>query len=53
MVNKQDQSRVNTLRSAFDAYLIQTGQSIEGLDTVRQQAMFQDFLRWRDRRAGP
>nr|WP_294526091.1 TAXI family TRAP transporter solute-binding subunit [uncultured Rhodopila sp.] len=53
LVNKQDQSREANLRSAFGTYLSQTGQSIEGLDPARQQALFQDFLRWRDRRAGP
>ncbi len=52
-VSKQDQSLEASLRHAFDTYLSQTGQSIEGLDTARQQALFQDFLRWRDKHAGP
>jgi hypothetical protein len=53
LVNKQDQNRETNLRSAFGTYLSQTGQAIEGLDPARQQALFQDFLRWRDKRAGP
>jgi TRAP transporter TAXI family solute receptor len=52
-VNQQDQSLEASLRHAFDTYLSQTGQSIEGLDTARQQALFQDFLRWRGKHAGP
>jgi TRAP transporter TAXI family solute receptor len=53
LLNKQDQSREANLRSAFDAYLSQTGQTITDLDNERQQALFRDFLRWRERHAGP
>ena len=53
LVSRQDQSLEASLRRAFDMYLSQTGQSIEGLDNERQQALFQDFLRWRDKHAGP
>jgi TRAP-type uncharacterized transport system substrate-binding protein len=53
LVSRQDQSLEANLRRAFDTYLSQTGQSIEGLDAARQQALFQDFLRWRTRHAGP
>ena len=52
-VSKQDQNLEASLRHAFDTYLGQTGQSIEGLDSAGQQALFQDFLRWRDKHAGP
>jgi TRAP transporter TAXI family solute receptor len=52
-VSKQDQSLEASLRHAFDTYLSQTGQSIDGLDTAGQQALFQDFLRWRGKHAGP
>jgi TRAP transporter TAXI family solute receptor len=40
----------NDLRSAFNVYLTQTNQSVAGLNAERQQALFQDFLRWRDKR---
>lgn len=52
-VTRQDQSQEASLRRAFDTYLSQTSQSIVGLDGARQQALFEDFLRWRDKHAGP
>jgi TRAP transporter TAXI family solute receptor len=49
----QDQARENKLRTSFDTYLRQTGQPEAGMDAERRQALFQDFLRWRDKQAGP
>jgi len=53
LLSKQDQSREANLRSSFDSYLNQTSQSVSGLDANGRQALFQDFLRWRDKHAGP
>ena len=53
LLAKQDQNREANLRNAFDAYLTQTGQTITDLSNERQQALFRDFLRWRERHAGP
>jgi TRAP-type uncharacterized transport system substrate-binding protein len=53
LLSKQDQSREANLRSSFDTYLNQTSQSVSGLDANGRQALFQDFLRWRDKHAGP
>jgi uncharacterized protein len=41
------------LRTSFDAYLNQSGQTSNGLDNERREALFRDFLRWRDQRSGP
>jgi TRAP transporter TAXI family solute receptor len=42
-----------TLRTSFDAYLSQSGQTTVGIDNERREALFRDFLRWRDQRSGP
>jgi TRAP transporter TAXI family solute receptor len=41
------------LRTTFDAYLNQSGQSATGMDNERRETLFRDFLRWRDQRSGP
>jgi TRAP transporter TAXI family solute receptor len=46
-----DQARENKLRTSFDTYLRQSGQPEAGLDADRRQALFQDFLRWREKQA--
>jgi uncharacterized protein len=52
-LRNQDQARENRLRSDFDTFLRQTGQSSSGLVAERRQALFQDFLRWRDKHTAP
>jgi len=42
-----------TLRTSFDAYLNQSGQSTTGIDNERRETLFRNFLRWRDQRGGP
>jgi TRAP-type uncharacterized transport system substrate-binding protein len=49
----QGQARDNKLRASFDTYLRQTGQPESGMDADRRQALFQDFLRWKDKRTEP
>ncbi len=41
------------LRPAFDAYLNKSGQTTSGITNERREALFRDFLRWRDQRSGP
>lgn len=41
------------LRSEFDAYLQQLGQASTTMSDGQKDALFQDFLRWRDRQRGP
>ncbi len=41
------------LRTSFDSYLNQSGQSAAGVNNERREALFRDFLRWRDQRSGP
>ncbi|WP_158258463.1 TAXI family TRAP transporter solute-binding subunit [Rhodopila globiformis] len=48
-----DQARENKLRASFDTYLQQSGQPEAGMDADRRQALFQDFLRWRDKQKPP
>ncbi len=43
-----NQARMPTLRTSFDSYLNQSGQSISGMNNERREALFRDFLRWRD-----
>ncbi len=50
---KKDQSGDPGLRTAFSAYLSQSGQSTSGMDNERREALFRDFLRWRDQHSGP
>ena len=42
-----------SLRTSFDSYLNQSGQSTAGISNERREALFRDFLRWRDQRSGP
>jgi uncharacterized protein len=41
------------LRTAFDAYLNQSGQTTAGMDNERRESLFHDFLHWRDQHSGP
>ena len=41
------------LRTSFDSYLNQSGQSTAGMNNERREALFRDFLRWRDQHSGP
>jgi TRAP transporter TAXI family solute receptor len=52
-IKNVDQARETKLRAAFDTYLQQSGQPEAGLDADRRQALFQDFLRWRDKQKPP
>jgi TRAP transporter TAXI family solute receptor len=42
-----------TLRTSFDAYLNQSGQTTAGMDNERRESLFRDFLHWRDQHSGP
>lgn len=50
---KKDQPGDANLRSAFSSYLSQSGQTTSGLNDERREALFRDFLRWRDQHTGP
>ena len=41
------------LRNAFDAFINQSGQTTSGMGNDRREALFRDFLRWRDQHSGP
>jgi uncharacterized protein len=41
------------LRTSFDTYLNQSGQTTSGMDNERREALFRDFMHWRDQRSGP
>ncbi len=41
------------LRTSFDAYLNQSGQTTSGMNNERREALFRDFLRWRDQHSTP
>jgi len=41
------------LRTSFDTYLNQSGQTAAGMNSDRRAALFRDFLRWRDQHSGP
>lgn len=43
----------STLRTSFDSYLNQSGQTTAGMDNERREALFRDFLHWRDQHSGP
>lgn len=43
----------SALRTTFDAYLNQSGQSTSGMDNERRESLFRDFLRWREQHSGP
>jgi uncharacterized protein len=42
-----------SLRTSFDTYLNQSGQSTQGMDNERREFLFRDFLRWREQHSGP
>ncbi len=50
---KKDQAEAAKLRTSFGAYLNKSGQDVPGLDNTRREALFRDFLRWRDQHSGP
>jgi TRAP transporter TAXI family solute receptor len=50
---KKDQPDNPNLRTSFDTYLNQSGQTTSGMNNERREALFRDFLRWRDQRTGP
>jgi TRAP transporter TAXI family solute receptor len=41
------------LRTSFDAYLNQSGQTTAGMDIERRESLFHDFLHWREQHSGP
>lgn len=41
------------LRTSFDSYLNQSGQSASGIDSERRESLFRDFLKWREQHSGP
>jgi uncharacterized protein len=41
------------LRTSFDTYLNQSGQTTSGMDNERREALFRDFLHWRGQHSGP
>jgi TRAP transporter TAXI family solute receptor len=41
------------LRTSFDSYLNQSGLSVAGMDNERREALFRDFLHWREQHSGP
>jgi TRAP transporter TAXI family solute receptor len=49
---KKDQPD-SDLRTSFDSYLNQSGQKTTGMNNERREALFRDFLRWRDQRGVP
>jgi TRAP transporter TAXI family solute receptor len=53
LLRKQDQANEANLRNAFDAYLNQSGQKASGMTSERREAVFRDFLHWRERHSGP
>jgi uncharacterized protein len=42
-----------SLRSSFDSYLSLSGQTTVGMDNERREALFRDFLHWRDQHSRP
>ena len=49
---KRDQGE-NDLRTSFDSFISQTGQKSSGMSNERREALFRDFLRWREQHSGP
>ncbi|HBK06002.1 MAG TPA: TRAP transporter substrate-binding protein [Acetobacteraceae bacterium] len=41
------------LRMSFDTYVNQSGQTTSGMNNERREALFRDFLKWRDQHSGP
>jgi uncharacterized protein len=50
---RKDQPADPNLRTSFDTYLNQSGQTTTGINNERREALFRDFLRWRDQHSGP
>jgi TRAP transporter TAXI family solute receptor len=50
---KKDQQNDADIRTSFDSYLNQSGQKPAGMSNERREALFRDFLRWRDQHSGP
>jgi TRAP-type uncharacterized transport system substrate-binding protein len=50
---KKDQPGDPNLRPSFDAYMNQSGQKRTGMNNERREALFRQFLRWRDQHSGP
>ena len=50
---RKDQTGDTTLRPSFDVFLNQSGQTITGMNNERREALFRDFLRWRDQHGTP
>lgn len=42
-----------SMRTSFDTYLNQSGQTMTGINNERREALFRDFLHWRNQRSGP
>ena len=49
---KRDQGE-NDLRTSFDSYVSQSGQKPSGMSNERREALFRDFLRWKEQHSGP
>lgn len=43
----------NDLRTSFDSFINQSGQKPSGMSNERREALFRDFLRWREQHSGP
>lgn len=50
---RKDQGSDANLRTSFDTYLNKSGQTASGMNNERREALFRDFLRWRDQHSGP
>lgn len=50
---RKEQPGDSNVRTSFDSYLAQSGQSATAMSNERREVLFRDFLRWRDQRVGP
>ena len=50
---KKEQTDKAKLRTSFDAFLSKSGQTAAGISDKRREALFRDFLRWRNQQGGP
>jgi len=50
---RKDQPNDANLRSSFSTYLKKSGQTTAGMNNERREALFRDFMRWRDQHNGP
>ncbi|MDR3533355.1 MAG: TAXI family TRAP transporter solute-binding subunit [Rhodopila sp.] len=53
LLKKQDQAREASLRTAFDTYLNETGQTTSGMSDEQRETLFRDFVRWRTQHSRP